>query len=494
MQENPKQNLSVQEIIQKIKMEVAKREKKDSSVKKEEIRTALDYEDIIKKEDTTFLQKERYEYSDFTRYKDVVFIKNLYKGLLKREADSSGLQNYLKLLRSGKKSKDEIVTLIRYSQEGRSKNVELLGAKKRNMLMYFFNLPFIGYIFKLFIAIGSLPKLLQKINYLESRVDEESLKSYENDRLLEKAILMQAKTFSFEIEEKVKNLEKKINISIAEVENKIQQKNGLEAHIQTIENIKSYMQISLTKLQNLIDEAKKRLPDELLREEEILKLTQEEKHLLDSFYVEFEDRFRGTREDIKERLAVYIPYIEALDQKQEKLEVLDVGCGRGEWIELLSSHNYRAKGIDLNSIMVAQSQALGLDVMEADVISYLQSLKDDSLSVITGFHIIEHLPFEVLMKMLHEVYRVLHKGGMVIFETPNPENLLIGACNFYTDPTHINPLVPKTVSFLLESKGFQKNEILRLHKYSDYYAVDKNTPFINEHFYNEMDYAVIGYK
>ncbi|WP_274427850.1 class I SAM-dependent methyltransferase [Desulfosarcina sp. BuS5] len=268
-------------------------------------------------------------------------------------------------------------------------------------------------------------------------------------------------------------------------------KTELKLYLQTVSYAKEYMKISQQNMQNLIDEAKKRLPDEIFNEKELLLLTDEEKHKLDPFYVEFEDRFRGTREDIKKRVEVYLPYLEALPFKKEEIRALDLGCGRGEWLELLGEHGYKAQGIDINRIMVAKSKELGLNVQQADVREYLTSLEEESLSVVTGFHIIEHLPFQILMKMYDEVLRVLKPEGMVIFETPNPENVLVGACNFYTDPTHINPIPPKTTEFLLSKIGFNKIKLERVNKPEDTHYEDPN---LNHLFASSMDYSVIGYK
>jgi O-antigen chain-terminating methyltransferase len=124
-------NLSVEEIMQKIKEEVEKRKNnientnfsQNSGIKKE-------YESIIHKKEMLFRQKDIYEYSDFTIYHDIEFIQNVYRGLLKREADNEGLNHYLELLRSGAKSKSEIISLIRYSKEVKIKMLLYLVLKK----------------------------------------------------------------------------------------------------------------------------------------------------------------------------------------------------------------------------------------------------------------------------------------------------------------------------------------------------------------------------
>jgi len=471
MQERTKK-LSVDEIIEKIKTEVAGRQN--------------NVEDLMLKQER-FVQKECYEYQDFTKYRDdLEFIKNLYLGLLKREVDKVGLQYYLDLLRKGKKSKEEIVSLVRYSKEGREKNINLLGSKKRYLKAKLYAIPVVGYIVKLCIAFISLPKLLQKIDYLEKSLEEEKVIREKNDSLLQREMKRQTDILQNNVDNKLETLEHAIDLKI--------DKEDIKNYLEKVHNAQSYLKSSMQTIETLVSEAKKRLPHETFTQAELIKITEEEKHFLDMLYVAFEDKFRGTRSDIKERLSVYFPYLEKLPFEKEKTKILDLGCGRGEWLELLNEQSYKAEGIDLNRIMVAKSKELGLAVKEADVICYLESLEADSVSMITGFHIIEHLPFEILMKMFKESYRVLQSGGIVIFETPNPENLLVGACSFYTDPTHRNPLVPETSAFLLESSGFDKYEIKRLNKYCDYYPVSEENEFVTQHFYNEMDYAVIGYK
>ena len=224
-------------------------------------------------------------------------------------------------------------------------------------------------------------------------------------------------------------------------------------------------------------------------------LTEEQAHQYDALYVSFEDRFRGTQADIKERQRVYLPYIQEVLKNTDDAPLLDVGCGRGEWLELLKEQRINAKGIDINRIMVAQAKELGLDVEEADVIEYLKRQKENSQSVITGFHIVEHLPFEIMIRLFDDSLRVLKPGGMVIFETPNPENLIVGACNFYTDPSHKKPIPPHTLKFVAEARGFVKCKSIDLMIRE---LVDLKHNYLNEFFNSWInrspDYALIGYK
>jgi len=222
-------------------------------------------------------------------------------------------------------------------------------------------------------------------------------------------------------------------------------------------------------------------------------------HSLDAFYFAFEERFRGSREEINERLEVYLPRLREAQIAPVDSLILDLGCGRGEWLELLRDNGYRARGIDLNRVVIEQCQSRGLEVVEGDVIAYLQSMPDESVAVITGFHIIEHLPFEILVKLLNEAFRVLRHRGLVIFETPNPANVLVGSCNFYFDPTHRNPLPSLMTQFLVQYCGFAEVEILNLNPSDGFKAdevneLDELSKQFNQYFYGPMDYAVIGYK
>lgn len=244
----------------------------------------------------------------------------------------------------------------------------------------------------------------------------------------------------------------------------------------------------------LLDEARKRLPKPISTKQ-IQNILKEEDHLLDAMYVAFEDRFRGTREDIQGRLEVYLPYIKQAKAGKEVFPIIDLGCGRGEWLEVLKEEGYVAKGIEINRAMLEVCRERGLDVIESDVIQYLRGQKANSIGAITGFHLLEHLSLKILICLLDECLRVLSPRGMIIFETPNPENLIVGAYSFHYDPTHTFPLIPDSLDFIAQQRGFVKTQILRLHKYSDFNKVDQTTDvFKNKWFYSETDFALIGYK
>lgn len=189
------QNLSVEEIMQKIKDEVEKRKNSHAQAEEDDsvsidvdFEFKYEYKNIINKKDKNFKSKDIYEYCDFTKYHDVEFIQNIYKGILKREADTQGLNHYLELLRSGKKSKSEIISTLRYSKEGQNKKVNLLGSKKRYIYTVLSSVPLFGYVFKLLVTLAMLPKMQQRLNMYENYVSQEVKFSDINDTLLEKEL------------------------------------------------------------------------------------------------------------------------------------------------------------------------------------------------------------------------------------------------------------------------------------------------------------------
>ena len=180
------------------------------------------------------------------------------------------------------------------------------------------------------------------------------------------------------------------------------------------------------------------------------------------FYRAFEERHRGPRELILQRLRVYLPFVHALQGQQAQVLALDLGCGRGEWLELLHTANCQVQGVDLDPAMLEPCQQLGLAVQQADAIEFLRSTPAASLSVVSAFHVVEHLGFEQVQELVRQALRVLQPGGLLILETPNPENLVVGASSFYLDPTHQRPIPPQLLAFVPEHAGFERTKILRL--------------------------------
>ncbi len=179
------------------------------------------------------------------------------------------------------------------------------------------------------------------------------------------------------------------------------------------------------------------------------------------FYRRFEDRYRGSRAIIKQRLRAYLPFVEPL-QEVELRTALDLGCGRGEWLELLGEIGFSARGVDVDEAMLAGCREQGLDVTVADALQTLQSLPDNCIGLITAFHVVEHIGFDSVGELVRQALRVLAPGGLLIVETPNPENLTVGTASFYLDPSHQRPLPPALLDFVVEYAGFERHLVVRL--------------------------------
>lgn len=182
----------------------------------------------------------------------------------------------------------------------------------------------------------------------------------------------------------------------------------------------------------------------------------------EGFYRAFEDEHRGTRALIKSRQSVYLPFIQPLIELYPESAALDLGCGRGEWLELLTETGFDAKGVDLDDGMLSVCRERGLQVQTKDAVTALKECADNSQAVVSGFHLAEHIPFDVLQTLVTESLRILKPGGLLILETPNPENIVVGTANFYLDPTHKQPIPPLLLSFLAEHLGFAQVKVIRL--------------------------------
>jgi O-antigen chain-terminating methyltransferase len=211
------------------------------------------------------------------------------------------------------------------------------------------------------------------------------------------------------------------------------------------------------------------------------------------FYRAFEDRYRGSRELILGRLNVYLPFIAPLKQLYSECPVLDLGCGRGEWLQVLLQNDFTPIGVDLDEGMLEGCRALNLPAIQGDALEALKSLPDESQVVVSGFHIAEHIPFDDLKELVAQALRVLKPGGLLILETPNAENIVVGTQSFYLDPTHERPIPHLLLSFLTEYSGFSRSKLLRLQE-SRELATASSTALMSVLGGASPDYAIVAQK
>jgi SAM-dependent methyltransferase len=176
-------------------------------------------------------------------------------------------------------------------------------------------------------------------------------------------------------------------------------------------------------------------------------------------YLELERRYRGTEEEIRERIGAYLPYLQGLP---DGAAVLDLGCGRGEALALLRDHGIAGRGVDSSARMVQLCRERGLAAEEGELLQALAGVPEASLGGVVSFHVIEHLPPGALDRLVRRAYRALRSGGVLILETPNPLSLVVAARNFWLDPTHVRPVHPASLKLMVELAGFEPVERLDL--------------------------------
>ena len=176
---------------------------------------------------------------------------------------------------------------------------------------------------------------------------------------------------------------------------------------------------------------------------------------LDSYkYVAFEDLFRGSDDDIRGRLSAYLPYFDGTS------DVLDAGCGRGEFLELLRDRGITASGVDINHEMVRQCRAHGLTVHEGDLLHHLAGQPDQSLGGLFAAQVVEHLEPAYLLELLDTAFDKLRPGAKIVLETINVASWSAFFHSYVRDITHIRPLHPDTLSYLVTVSGFQRVEVV----------------------------------
>lgn len=180
-------------------------------------------------------------------------------------------------------------------------------------------------------------------------------------------------------------------------------------------------------------------------------------------YLELERRYRGTEEEIHERIAAYRPFFKDLPAGSA---VLDLGCGRGEALALLRDWGFAGRGVDSSARMVELCHNRGLQAEVGDLFAVLAAVEEGSLGGVVSFHVIEHLPADALDRLVRLAWRALRPGGVLILETPNPLSVVVAARNFWLDPTHVRPVHPESLKLMYELAGFDPIERLDLRPFA----------------------------
>ena len=459
-----------------------------------------------------------YAIEDFTQLPHAAFIRAAYRGLLCREPDPPGLNHFLQKLERGD-SKRLILGLIRYSPEGRRHAISVRGLRWHFALERGCELPIAGRFVRFLVDLVRLPALMREARQNESRIAGQLAAVNEHAAAANRATYGMAAAFSQEQREAIDRFDRAL------------EKQALEAARMASWTTSAEQRLvagaaAAARMASWATSAEQRLVAGAAAHESVARAAQELETGLgglaarlkgmedqaddqkrageafalafDEFYAAFEEKFRGERDDIKDRVAVYVPRLVDAGLGTSEAPVLDLGCGRGEWLELLKDRGLRARGVDTNRTMLAHCRAMSLDVTEADALAALTETPAASLGAVTGFHIVEHLALPYLVSMLKETARTLRPGGIAIFETPNPENVLVGSHTFYLDPTHLNPIPSATLKFFMEAAGLRDVELMFLHPSPANEHLTTGDPvvdaFVNTRFFGPRDYAVIAHK
>jgi O-antigen chain-terminating methyltransferase len=235
----------------------------------------------------------------------------------------------------------------------------------------------------------------------------------------------------------------------------------------------------------------------------------------DVVYVAFEDRFRGSPDDIREKLRAYLPLFAG------RTDVVDLGCGRGEFLDLLKQAGVPARGVDVNGEMAADARGRGLDAVEGDALAYVSARPEASLGGLFAAQVVEHLEPSYLIRLLATGFQKLRPGSPIVLETINPACWLAFFSSYLRDFTHVRPIHPETLQYLLQASGFERvtirysapvpehTKMQAVHLPAETLAaadpasravvgvanaVNANAAILNSLLFTHLDYAAIGYR
>ncbi|MGY8526626.1 class I SAM-dependent methyltransferase [Paracidovorax citrulli] len=403
---------------------------------------------------------------------DDAFVEEVYRLVMQREADATGMRHYLDALDAGA-SRIGIAATLRLSPEGRARGVWVPG-------------------FAIAIPLAAAQRVLRRFKL--DRIPAALLRRYDRHLQL-RADKLQA------LPKAVHGLRIATQKAFASWQRPLQtisslvvrHDRGLQDLQQRVKTLEAELAVAREDAQYLRQVAVRNEGARQSAAPSAPALVSDD--MIAAYYVAFENANRGTLAEIRAKLAIYEDWIEQVAAM--KGPVLDIGCGRGEWLQLLGEHGIQAGGIDTNPVMIDLCRSQGLKADTVDALTCLRAIPDNTLAAVTSFHVIEHLPFDYLYAMVAEIRRVLAPGGRLLFETPNPENVLVGSHTFYHDFSHRNPVTPTAIRFLLSYHGFDEIDLVRSSPYPQEARVPGDDPLterVNGHLCGPQDYAVVACK
>ncbi|MDQ1094683.1 SAM-dependent methyltransferase [Xanthomonas sacchari] len=396
--------------------------------------------------------REVYDLPDLLSQDDADFVSNAYRVLLRRAPDSAGFLGNIEALRQGVQTKLEVIASLRFSPEGMAVGVPVRGLRLAWLLHRWKRKPLVGPLLSWGHELLCLGRRGRQMEWLEVRGAREihRLGRHVNQIVLEAGSRLEA-------------VEHELSASR-------EARKALEALVQS--QVAPLLEVasSLRDLSSSLERDRATLSRLEARE---IRLVEEEARRaafapqLDALYSSFEDRFRGPEWLIQARARPYLQLVRDCGAGTLEAPVVDVGCGRGEWLALLRDEGLHARGVDLNSRFVNDATERGMEVIEGDAIEVLRAMPAGSVGAVTSMHLVEHLPFDRVVEFIDACHHVLRPGGVLILETPNPENLDVATIYFYMDPTHRNPLPPEMLRWVVEARGYPDAKIERLSEERD---------------------------
>jgi len=469
-------------------------------------------------------QRNEYSLSELMAWQGDSFIFNAYWAILGRAADAYAQTHFLPQLVTGKRSKIELLARLRYSPEGRKRGVQIKGLLPRVLVHLVGRIPILGYVLRLTKSILVLPVAARQVQLRIDQVDDKIMRLQReiSEDLKQKVDTETIRAFGLAVEAPILRLTRltsdlKHTLSenadeladvgrtastkadlhrLAELAQRLDNQN--ERNLRELGELRQQLEVQSQKINACLTASMQDIalstPDAVATS---LGGRTVHSHTMDSIYAALEDEFKATGQGSRPEFSEYLPMIKRTIATGLPPYGVDLACGRGEWLEILREHNIEGIGVDLNRVMIEDCRAKGFKVVEQDVLTYLQQMDSESVTIVTAFRLIERLSPEKLLQLFLETPRVLRKGGIAIFETPNPENILVGAHTFYSNPTHTRPFPAILTKFLAEIAGFSNVEVWPLHPFPQDHLLKGDDPvvdFINRNFFAPQDYAIVAKK
>ena len=426
---------------------------------------------MIKLPQPDIMTKPNYELAELLTGSDEQFLVNAYYVILRRtptDAEATACLESCGLV------DQRVMKLgdLRYSPEGRQNAASV----SHLMHSYWFRrmkaLPLMGRVIGWFYRVLRIGRLEVLIIQTQQRLDQTELRLSEN---LEK-IGLQAQTSGVYLDQRLNDLTAESDSWRGEM-------------AYAFSTLRNEWKVTLARDSRAL-ESTARLLAEGLVQPAWAPLALANEHI----YVEFEKAMQA-QSNGQQHGHWYMPLLRQLYDETSTLKpCLDLGCGRGEFLVELKRHGFPCVGVDLNPARADACRAQGLEVVVADAIAHLRTLDPASVSVVSAFHVLEYLPFEMTLHLIEAAKRVLIQGGLLILETPNPENLIMGACTFWNDPLRLKPLPPALLKHYVVSAGYQTVQVARFTRQ----AVGVDTVTLDESVQPSvdapLDYAILARK